>query len=194
MKSAASHLTGYASNNKKTLKMPDHNSPFPILSTKRLRLRPLSEQDANEIFSLRSDAQINKYLDRKLNKTLGDSLDFIKTIHKNTGNSALKYWAITMKDNEKLIGTICLFSFSDELKKCEIGYELLTEYQGQGIMSEASAKVTEYAFEELGLKTIEAYTHKDNKSSTGLLLKAGFAQTTIVDERNPDLIIFRKIQ
>jgi ribosomal-protein-alanine N-acetyltransferase len=38
------------------------------------------------------------------------------------------------------VGTICLFGFSDENASCEIGYELLTNFQGQGIMKEGRRK------------------------------------------------------
>jgi ribosomal-protein-alanine N-acetyltransferase len=48
-------------------------------------------------------------------------------------NHELLYWAITQTQNGKLIGTICLFDFSEELNQCEMGYELSTDYQGQGI-------------------------------------------------------------
>jgi len=52
------------------------------------------------------------------------------------------------------MGTICLFGFSEELKKGEIGYELLAEYHGQGIMIAATKNVTDYAFRTLKPKTI----------------------------------------
>jgi ribosomal-protein-alanine N-acetyltransferase len=160
---------------------------FPILTTERLTLRQLSDSDVQEIFLLRSDTLINKYLDRQPSKTLEDALEFIEKIKKNS----LSYWAITQKGNEKLVGTICLFDVSEELKKCEIGYELLTEYQGKGIMREAARKIIEYSIQTLGLKTIEAYTHKDNQSSTNLLKKLKFMTKDSVDERNSNLILFR---
>jgi ribosomal-protein-alanine N-acetyltransferase len=84
------------------------------------------------------------------------------------------YWAITATGNKKLIGTICLFDFSDELEKCEIGYELLTYSQGKGIMTEAIEKIIEFAVQTLELKTIDAFTPKDNVSSTKLLQKFNF--------------------
>jgi len=159
---------------------------FPTLTTERLTLRQLLDSDVPEIFLLRSDTLINKYLDRQPSKTLEDALKFIEKIK----NNSLSYWAITQKENEKLIGTICLFGFSEELNKCEIGYELLTEYQGKGIMSEAAKKIIEYAIQTLELKTIDAYTHKDNQSSTKLLIKLKFERTDIVDETNSDLTLF----
>ena len=38
----------------------------------------------------------------------------------------------------KLVGRLTFFGFSDENDKCEIGYELLTTFQGQGEMKESS--------------------------------------------------------
>ena len=162
-------------------------STFPMLITERLTLRQLLESDVEEIFLLRSDTTINKFLDRKPSETLEDALNFIKNIK----NNELLYWAITQKHNGKLIGTICLFDFYDELNKCEIGYELLTDYQGQGIMSEATQKIIEFAVHTLGLKTIDAITHKDNQSSIKLLQKFKFWKLEIINETNPNLIVFR---
>jgi len=86
---------------------------FPFRTTERLTLRQLSENDVHEIFLLRSDAMINKYLGRQLSKTLEDALIFINQIK----SSSLSYWAIELKGSEKLIGTICLFDISREQKK-----------------------------------------------------------------------------
>ena len=171
--------------------MPNRDlSSFPTLTTERLKLRQLLERDVQEIFMLRSDSITNKYLGREPSKTLEDALNFIRKINANRKSSNLPYWAVTKKNDEKLIGTICLFDFSEELKKCEIGYELLTAYQGQGFMNEAIKKVIEYSAQTLGLKTIDASTHKDNQKSIKLLQKFNFKKTEIVDETNPNLIVF----
>ncbi len=160
---------------------------FPVLTTERLTLRQLSETDVKEIFLLRSDPVINKYLGRKPSENLEDALRFIRNIKSND----FLYWAVTETSNGQLIGTICLFDFSDDLSSCETGYELLTGYQGQGIMHEAMEQVIAFGFHRLGLKTIDAVTHKDNLSSTKLLEKFNFAKTEIVDEGNGDLVLYR---
>ncbi|MES2892038.1 MAG: GNAT family N-acetyltransferase [Bacteroidota bacterium] len=162
-------------------------STFPMLTTERLTLRQLSESDVQEIYLLRSDKTINKFLNRKPSETLDDALSFIKNIRSNE----LLYWAITQTKSEKLVGTICLFDLSDELSKCEIGYELLADHQGKGIMSEALQKVVGFAVDTVGVKTIEAFTHKENHSSTKLLEKLNFQRINIVEETNPNLLLFR---
>ena len=164
---------------------------FPILLTERLKLRRLEETDIEEIFLLRSDAYINKYLARQPSKTSKDALVFIKKIIENDN---LYYWAITQKNNGKLIGTICLFNFDNETKKCEIGYELLTEYQGQGFMLEAMKKVINYSSQVLQSKIIEAFTHKDNQASTRILKRFSFLKAEIVSETEPNIILYKLVK
>ena len=165
-------------------------TPFPILTTERLTLRQLVSNDEHEIFTLRSDSEINKYLDRQLSNTIEDARNFINKINESINKNDSLYWAITLSDKDKLIGTICLFGFSDENYKCEIGYELLINFQRQGIMKEAVEKVIDYAFNTIKVKKIEAFLHKDNQSSVKLLEKFSFRNSNEPDKANPELICF----
>ena len=159
--------------------MGDRNfKPFPVLKTERLTLRQLASSDDNEVFALRSNENVNKYLDRKPSKSIDDAKTFIQTINKNIQKNDSIYWAITLNDTDKLIGTICLFDFSDDNLKAEIGYELLPEYQGKGIMQEASSKVIDFGIQRIGLNLIQAYTHSGNQSSIRLLEKFNFKKNS----------------
>ena len=157
-------------------------TPFPILKTGRLTLRQLVSSDENEIFALRSNENVNKYLDRQPSKSIDDAKTFIQTINKNIERNDSIYWAITLNGTEKLIGTICLFDFSEDHSKVEIGYELLPDFQGKGIMQEAISKVIHFGFQHIGLNSIEAYTHSENQSSTRLLEKLNFKRESAADE------------
>ena len=164
--------------------------PFPTLATERLILRQLAINDEREIFILRSDREINKYLDRQVANTIDDARDFITKINENISKNDSLYWAITLGDKNILVGAICLFSFSDEDRKCEIGYELLTKFQGQGIMREAAEKVIEYAFNTIKVQKIEAIFHRDNQRSVNLLEKLLFRNSNESDKTNPELICY----
>ena len=83
-------------------------TPFPILTTERLTLRQLIINDEQEIFTLRSDGEINKYLDRQLSNTIDDARNFINKINENINKNDSIYWAITFSDRNLLVGTICL--------------------------------------------------------------------------------------
>lgn len=165
-------------------------TPFPILTTERLTLRQLSMDDRQNIFDLRSDAEISKYLDREPSKTIEDALNFIKKINDNIQNNNSVYWVISLTNTKTFVGTICLFDFSNEKNSCEIGYELMTKFQGQGIMKEAVQVVIDYVFQTLNFKKILAFTHHENQRSTNLLLKFNFVKSLERDKENPNLNIF----
>jgi ribosomal-protein-alanine N-acetyltransferase len=157
-------------------------TPFPVLKTERLTLRQLISSDDKEIFALRSDDNVNKYLDRKPSKSLEDAKNFIQTINENIQRNDSIYWAITLNGIDKLIGTICLFDFSEDHSKAEIGYELLPGFQGKGFMQEATSKVIHFGFQHVGLNSIEASTHSENQSSRRLLEKLNFRDSA-ADEK-----------
>jgi ribosomal-protein-alanine N-acetyltransferase len=62
-------------------------STFPILTTERLTLRQLSLADQQNIYALRSDKEINKYLNRVPSKTIEDAINFIKIVNDNIQNN-----------------------------------------------------------------------------------------------------------
>jgi ribosomal-protein-alanine N-acetyltransferase len=163
-------------------------TPLPVLKTERLTLRQLRINDDKEIFALRSDADVNKYLNRKRSKSIDDAKNFIQIINENIQRNNSIYWAITLNGTDKLIGTICLFDFSDDNLKAEIGYELLPDFQGKGIMQEAASKVIDFGIQQIGLTSIEAYTHSENQSSTTLLEKLNFKRHSAADD---NLMIFK---
>jgi ribosomal-protein-alanine N-acetyltransferase len=149
-------------------------SPFPELQTERLSLRKVSLGDAEEIFSLRSNDEVNKYLDRPVANDIDEAIAFINKVNIGIANDNWMYWAICFKDNPKLVGTICLWNINQEENKAEVGYELNPDYQGKGIAKEALSKIIEFGFNDLQLNKIEAYTHKENLASTNLLEKFNF--------------------
>lgn len=163
-------------------------TPFPILTTERLTLRQPGINDEREIFTLRSDSEINKYLDRPTANTIDEARNFINKVNENSNKNDSFYWAITFSDKNRLVGTICLFNFSDESDKCEIGFELLTNFQGNGIMKEAVEKVIDYAFNTIKVQKIEAFFHRDNRSSIKLLEKFSFINSNESDESEANLV------
>lgn len=163
---------------------------FPILKTDRLTLRRLSINDYQDVFDLRSDPEINKFLGRQSCKTTEDAKNFISSINENIEKGGAYYWTILVTETKEIAGTVCLFAFSDEQNSCEIGYELKLKFQKQGIMQEAVEKVIEYVFQTLKFKKINAFTHFENQNSINLLLKLNFIKAMETDNENPKLHLF----
>jgi ribosomal-protein-alanine N-acetyltransferase len=146
-----------------------------------------------EIFALRSDKEVNKYIDRAPCNTIEDARKFIDTIAEVVRKNEGIYWAITVNGIDKLVGTICLFNFSNENDQAEIGYELLPAFQGLGIMQEAASKVIAFALDVIGLKAIVACPHRENKSSIKLLEKFNFKKQESIDGTANDVFVIFKL-
>ena len=152
-------------------------NPFPEIKTERLYLRKIEDTDANIILFLRSDKTVNKYIERPENrrtKNIMDAIKFIKEIKEATEKNKSILWGITLKNNTKIIGTICLWNFSENYKTAEVGYDLDPLFQGKGIMSEAIKSIINFGFDTLNLEKIEAFTHTENENSKKLLKNNGF--------------------
>jgi ribosomal-protein-alanine N-acetyltransferase len=59
-------------------------------------------------------------------------------------------------------------------KKAEIGFWLLPDFWGTGIMSEAIRLVCDYGFSQLGLHRIEAFVETKNINSKNIMEKMQF--------------------
>ena len=160
-------------------------TPFPVLVTERLILRQLSLEDENQIFLLRSDAEVNKFLDRPAATSLEDARQFIIKINDSISRNESLYWGINLKNDPCLIGTICLWNLSIEENKAELGYEMLPSFQGQGLMQEAVFKVLQFGFETMQLRTIEGWPRADNSSSIKLLEKNNFERDMGAESKMP---------
>jgi ribosomal-protein-alanine N-acetyltransferase len=157
-------------------------TPFPTLKTDRLVLRQLELADDWANFKLRESDSVNKYLKGFRHSTIEQTQEFIRKIQSAVANNESIYWVMTLKETGQFIGTICLWNISREEDKAETGYTLLPDFQNKGYMNEALEMVIDYGFNFMKLKSIEAFTHRDNESSCKLLLKNKF----ILDpEREP---------
>ena len=176
--------------------MPFLFSPRPEIVTERLLLRQLNLEDAEEIFELRSNEIVNKHLNRAKATSIEDAKEFIEKITDNVNGGQSLFWAICFKDQSKLMGTICLWNFSEEENKAETGYELLPQFHGKGIMNEAFSKVIEFGFQTLKLESIEAWTTVQNDGSKKVLERNRFQRNPELESKisraveGPDLIIY----
>ncbi len=147
----------------------------PILESKRLRLRNLTENDNENIYQLSKNPNVMRYIrngevltreqaNADLNRRLRDNAQYEK--------QGMGFWIIEWKDSGGFIGWMAL-KLLDQTNEYEIGYRILEEYWGQGITSEASRRVLRYAFEELGLERVVAVALPENTASWKVMEKIG---------------------
>jgi len=78
---------------------------FPYLTTERLQLRPLSMDDAQAIYLLRSDEKHNEFIDRPRATSLDDAKAFINKIEKLLSEGTSHFWVVSFKNGAELIGS-----------------------------------------------------------------------------------------
>jgi ribosomal-protein-alanine N-acetyltransferase len=147
---------------------------FSDIQTERLVLRRPKEADWETISYLRSDLKVNKFIKRQSAETKVKAIAFITKIRAGIEAETILYWVITEIDSDRMIGSICLWNFSEDRKTAETGYDLHPKFQGKGIMSEALSSVIDLGFNQLGLSIITAYTDGANQSSLRLLERNNF--------------------
>jgi [ribosomal protein S5]-alanine N-acetyltransferase len=158
-------------------------SPFPEISTRRLLLRRMTKDDAGEIFFLRSNEDVMKYVDRPRALSIKDAKDFLDHINESLVINDGITWGITIKENpEKLIGYIGYWRMKKEHYRAEIGYMLNPAFWKKGFMKEAIFSVLDFGFNTMHLHSIEANISPGNAASAGVLEATGFIKEAYFKE------------
>lgn len=157
-------------------------TPFPNVETERLILDRITENDLKEIFELRSNPETMKYIPRPLVKNHEEALEHFKMIDAKIEDNTGINWGIRLKNNPKLLGIIGYYRLQPENYRAEIGYMILPEYHGKGIVPEAVKRLIQFGFEDLKLHSIEAVIDPDNYASEQVLQKCGFVKEAHLKE------------
>jgi ribosomal-protein-alanine N-acetyltransferase len=147
---------------------------FPSLTTPRLLLRSIRLEDAEALFATFSDKEVMEFYGHEPHHSLDDTREWIKqTLARYARQEAIR-WGITLKGEDRVIGTCSFHHFGADFRRVETGYDLNRTYWGRGIMTEAMSAVLTYGFTDLHLHRVEAIIDIMNERSKGLLLKLGF--------------------
>ena len=149
-------------------------NPFPILENNSIRLRRITMDDASDLFAIRSDINVVKYLGRDRNKDISETIDNINLVEDMINREEGIRWGITLKPSNKIIGSIGFWRLIKPHSRAEIGYDLHPDYWNQGIMSQALELTLDFAFKNMNIHSVEANTDKDNIASQMILTKNRF--------------------
>ena len=92
-------------------------------------------------------------------------------------------WAIILKENGKMIGTVGYAMIDTHAEHCEIGYVLSPYFRKKGYMTEAVNAVLDLTFRDFGFRTAELRIMDENADSVKLAERVGFELgRTVPDE------------
>lgn len=157
-------------------------SPFPFRETKNLVLRRMDYNDICDLHEMRKDPRMNEYTDTKPDKNSDETKAYIDKMNKGIDDNKWIIWAIQHKQSNKVIGTMSIWNIDSEQKSAELGYGIIPDYQGKGLMKEALLNIVDYGFNVMNLKELYAYTEENNIKSIKLLERCNFAEVNRVDD------------
>lgn len=147
---------------------------FPELESERLLFRSISSDDSKEIFLIRSDDEVMKYLDTNKHTSIEESINLIISIQESYKNKTGINWAIVEKETNSFAGYFGFWRIIPEHCRAEIGYALKPEFWGKGFMAETLNVMLKFGFQTLKLHSVEANVNPNNAASIKALEKTGF--------------------
>ncbi len=146
---------------------------FPKITTKRLILRPLEENDISTILELMKDKAISDVtLNIPYPYTENDARFWMNMARKGMENNNQYIFGIEDAATNKFIGGIDV-AIEPKFDRAEIGYWIGKSYWNKGFCSEALAAIINFGFEELNLNKIFGVHIFENPASGKVMQKCG---------------------
>lgn len=159
---------------------------LPILKTRRLILREIEDKDCYDMYEYACLPDIGPSAGWEPHANLSHTKNIIKLFKGKNDYGQLGVYAIVLKENNKMIGTIELHSYSKNFK-AELGYTINSKYWGRGYAAEASKAIIAWGFDYLELKRIECIMFSENFQSIRVCEKIGL---TFEGERKKGYMLY----
>ena len=154
----------------------------PYIETERLYLRQWQASDFVVFAAMNADPEVMKYFPKLLSATVSDII--ANKCQQLIEENGWGFWALSLKEgsdnNDAFIGFVGLNQTHAEMSfaPCvEIAWRLRKEYWGQGYATEAARASLDFAFSELALDEVVAFTAVINQRSQLLMARIGMTDT-----------------
>jgi putative acetyltransferase len=141
------------------------------LESERLILRGFTELDTDDLCRYAADPEVGPRAGWKPHESRAESLAIVRTFIADDN-----VWAIERKRDRRMIGSLGFHA--DKWRNLPdarmFGYVLARDCWGNGYMSEAVRRATEYAFVEAGMQLMSVSHYTFNNRSRRVIEKCGF--------------------
>ncbi|MBR4362778.1 MAG: GNAT family N-acetyltransferase [Ruminococcus sp.] len=142
---------------------------IPTIETERLILRPLTIEDAEDVFAWTSDERVSKYMIY----TTHSDISVTKAWLESTTDLENEYlWGFVRKSDGELIGSGSIRLRTEE-NRWSFGYNLRYDCWNMGYTTEAVHAMMDYVREKHGAKRFIAEHAADNPASGRVIEKCG---------------------
>ena len=145
----------------------------PTIITERLLLRPYTLDDAPELQRLIGERDVAKTLMSVPHPYPDGAAEEFINRHPQRSEKGAFQFAITHREDGRLIGGIGFNDIDLESERAEIGYWIALTYWGNGYGTEAARAVVKFGFEVMELNRIHAAHFSNNPASGRIMQKIG---------------------
>ncbi|OKH99075.1 GCN5 family acetyltransferase [Streptomyces sp. CB02923] len=151
-----------------------------MITTERLRLRPLTDADTDWWVRLHADEEVSRFVGGYTHQQAAARLRGIAQQWAERGHGLC---AVELRGTGETIGRSGL-NWWEEYGETEIGWTFARAHWGRGYATEAALAVLAWGFGTLGLQRITAMVHPDNTGSSAVARRLGFTplrEDTVLD-------------
>jgi RimJ/RimL family protein N-acetyltransferase len=158
------------------------------MRTERLLMRRWRADDLAPFADLNADPIVKEHFPETLSRAESDVL--ARRIEQGFDVQGYGLWALELPGEAPFIGFTGLMQVRPDVAfapAVEVGWRLARPFWGRGLASEAARTALSFAFEELDLRQLVAYTHAGNLRSRRVMERLGMARDPADDFAHPAL-------
>ena len=161
----------------------------PEIETSRLRLRPFTMDDLDDLYLIFGDAEVMRHITGGKVRSRAETETGLRRTIEGWQARGFGFWAVTMKAQDTVIG-YCGYMPLDDTPEIEHAYGIARAHWGKGFATEAAFACLRYGFEEMKLDRIVAVVNPQNVHSQRVLEKLGMKHTRNAHHYDADLMYY----
>ena len=158
------------------------------LTSERLILRPWRDDDLDALAQLCADPEVMAHFPAVLDRA--GSAELLGKLMAHQTEHGFTFWCLERREDGAVIGFTGLARVgfaAPFVPAVETGWRLARPYWGQGYALEAARRSLRFAFEDLELGEVVAFTTPANLRSWGLMERLGMGRDPAGDFEHPGL-------
>ncbi len=160
------------------------HSSLSLIKTERCTISPISENDRDDVMSLKLNNEARKFLGGAVPKDqINDKIDGI------ISDTQSHHFIVRDIHDKSFIGLVTINIYHDNIRN-EISYEFNPEKYGHGFANESISAIIDYALTTLGLENLVAETQSRNIPSIKLLEKLGMIKEQTITRHNEEQSVY----
>ena len=154
------------------------NKIINTIETERLYLRQWQASDFAPFAEMNANPEVMEYFPKLLTTSMSNTI--AKKCQSLIDDNGWGFWAVSLKETDAFIGMVGLnHAYADMpfSPAVEIAWRLHNDYWGQGYATEAARASLDFAFVELEIEEVVAFTAVINKRSQLVMERLGMTNT-----------------